>query len=58
MNITMLRHVRQMWNVSHVSQEINRANQRKWVQSVRRLGDRWLLATHVERKEPCRDAQK
>jgi len=58
MNVKMLRHVRQMWNVSHVSQEINRANQRKWVRSVRRLGDRWLLAKHVERKEPCRDAQK
>jgi hypothetical protein len=54
MNITMLRHVRQMWNVSHVSQEINRANQRKWVKSVRRLGDKWLLAKHIERKEPCR----
>jgi hypothetical protein len=54
MNITMLRHVRQMWNVSHVSQEINRANQRKWVRSVRRLGDKWLLAKHIERKEPCR----
>jgi hypothetical protein len=50
MNTRMLRHVRQMWNVDHVSQEINRANQRKWVRSVRRLGDKWLLAQHIERK--------
>jgi hypothetical protein len=54
MNITMLRHVRQMWNVPHVSQDINRANQRKWVRAVRRLGDKWLLAKYIERKEPCR----
>ncbi len=54
MNTRMLRHVRQMWNVDHVSQEINRANQRKWVRSVRRLGDKWLLAKHIERKELAR----
>jgi len=50
MNVRMLRHVRQMWNVDHVSQEINRANQRKWVKAVRLLGDKWLLAQHNERK--------
>lgn len=50
MNTRMLKHVRQLWNVSHVPQEINRANQRKWVRSVRMLGDKWLLAKHVERK--------
>ena len=53
MNTKMLRHVRQLWNVPHVSQEINRANQRKWIRSVRLLGDKWLLAHHVERKEKC-----
>lgn len=51
MDIRMLKHVRQMWNVPFVPQEINRANQRKWVQSVRRLGDKWLLARHIERKQ-------
>ena len=51
MNIRMLKHVRQLWNVPFVPQEINRANQRKWVQSVRRLGDKWLLARHIERKQ-------
>ena len=50
MNVRMLRHVRQMWNVDHVSQEINRSNQRKWIKSVRLLGDKWLLAQHIERK--------
>jgi hypothetical protein len=50
MDTRILKHVRQMWNVPFVPQEINRANQRKWVQSVRRLGDKWLLARHIERK--------
>jgi hypothetical protein len=49
MNVRMLRHVRQMWNVPHVSQDINRANQRKWIRSVRLLGDKWLIVKHVER---------
>lgn len=51
MNVRMLKHVRQLWNVPFVPQEVNRANQRKWVQSVRRLGDKWLLARHIERKQ-------
>jgi hypothetical protein len=51
MDTRILKHVRQMWNVPFVPQEINRANQRKWVQSVRRLGDKWLLARHIERKQ-------
>jgi hypothetical protein len=54
MNIHMLRHVRQLFNVGYMPREINRANQRKWVRSVRTLGDRWLLAKHVERKDCSR----
>jgi len=50
MNVRTLRHVRKLWNVDYVPREINRANQLKWVRSVRVLGDRWLLAKHIERK--------
>ncbi len=50
MNVRMLRHVRKLWNVAYMPREINRANQLKWVRSVRVLGDRWLLAKHIERK--------
>jgi hypothetical protein len=50
MNVRMLRHVRQLWNVPFVPQSINRANQLKWVRSVRLLGDKWLLAKNIERK--------
>lgn len=50
MNVRMLRHVRQLWNVPFVPESINRANRLKWVRSVRLLGDKWLLAKHIERK--------
>jgi hypothetical protein len=53
MNTNALRHVRQLWNVAYVPREINRANQLKWVRSVRLLGDKWLLAQYIQRKENC-----
>ena len=50
MNTRMLRHVRELWNSSLVPAQVNRANQLKWIRSVRMLGDKWLLAKYVERK--------
>lgn len=58
MDTRMLKHVRELFNVECVPRHTNRHNQRQWVRSVRTLGDRWLLAQHVERKDPYRDAQK
>jgi len=49
MNTRMLKHVRQMWSVDYMPREINRANQLKWVRSVRTLGDKWLLATPINK---------
>lgn len=46
----LVRHARELWNVDYVAPEINRANRRKWVRSVNRLGDKWLLAQHVQKK--------
>ena len=37
MNVRMLTHVRALWNSPYVPQEINRANQRKWIRSIRYL---------------------
>jgi hypothetical protein len=54
MKTEMLKHVRQLFNVPYVSREINRANQRKWVRSVRFLGDNWLLAKRVGRLDESR----
>jgi len=44
MNTTMLKKVRQLYNVDYIPYWENRQNQRKWVKSVRFLGDKWLLA--------------
>jgi len=51
MNTKMLRHVRTLFNTDGVERRINRHNQRQWVRSIRFLGDKWLLATPVQRKE-------
>jgi hypothetical protein len=49
MNTRMLTHVRRCFNSTWVSADINRANRRKWVRSVRQLGDKWLLAANATR---------
>ena len=51
MNTKMLRHVRTLYNTEGVDKRINRHNQRQWVRSIRFLGDKWLLAKHVQRKD-------
>jgi hypothetical protein len=51
MNTKMLKHVRQLFNTQGVDKRINRHNQRQWVRSIRHLGDKWLLAKHVTRKD-------
>lgn len=51
MNTKMLKVARRLWNVPDCPREINRANARKWARSLRQLGDRWLLASPVQRKE-------
>ena len=51
MKTRVLRRVREMFNTDYVPHHINRANQRKWVRSVRTLGDRWLLAQHYNLKQ-------
>ena len=43
MKIELLKASRKLWNVQHVPRELNRINQRKWVQAVRMLGDKWVL---------------
>lgn len=43
------RKARQLYNNKLVSEDINQHNQRKWVRSVLRLGDKYLLAKKIER---------
>jgi len=48
MNTTRLVQVRRLWSVGHVSRDMQRANMRKWVQSIRFLGDRWKMARPMD----------
>ena len=43
-DITVLKRVRELYNVDYIPYYQNRDNQRKWVKSIRMLGDKWLLA--------------
>jgi hypothetical protein len=43
------RKARQLYNNKAVPTEVNQHNQRKWVRSVLKLGDKWLLAKQVSR---------
>lgn len=44
MKTKALKLVRELFAVDDVPRHTQRHNQRQWVKSVRRLGDRWLLA--------------
>lgn len=50
MKTKMLVKARELFSVDYMPKEINRANQLKWVRSLRFLGDKWLLAKQIERK--------
>jgi len=45
----LMRRARTMWNSPLVPTSVNRHNQRAWVRSVLRLGDKWLLAQPIRR---------
>jgi len=49
MNTKILRRARALW--ASGDRRMDRHNQRAWVRALRRLGDKWLLARHVPRKE-------
>jgi hypothetical protein len=49
MNTKILRRARALW--ASGDRRLDRHNQRAWVRALRRLGDKWLLAQHVPRKE-------
>lgn len=52
MNTKMLTKVRSLYNSRHVSRATNRHNQRAWIKSVRQLGDKWLHAELITRRNP------
>ncbi len=48
MNIDQLKRVRRLFNVDYIPREQNRANQRKWVASIRMLGSKWVLTQYQQ----------
>lgn len=51
MNTKLLKHTRELFKTYNVSESVRRDYRRKWIRSVRLLGDKWLLANHVLRKD-------
>jgi hypothetical protein len=51
MNTTVLKHIRSLFVHEMVPMSTARHNMRQWVRSVRRLGDKHLLAVKVAKKE-------
>lgn len=42
---------RHLFNNDMVPEHTNKHNQRQWVRSVMRLGDKWLVRKQIERRE-------
>ena len=51
MNTKLLKRARKLWSNPYAPTHTNRHNQLQWARSVHRLGDKWLLAKHVQRKD-------
>jgi len=51
MPTSLLKRVRGHFDRPYIERHIVRHNIRSWVASVRHLGNKWLLATPVQRKE-------
>lgn len=50
MKAAALKRVRELFAVDYVPMHTQRHNHRQWVKSIRQLGDRWLLANPVAKK--------
>lgn len=50
MKTKLLSMVRRRWSNPDLPREVNRAYQRKWIRSIRLLGDNWALAKYEERQ--------
>ena len=52
MRVELLKTSRRLWQeMDYIPKELARKNQLKWAQAIQRLGDKWLLAQMVPRKE-------
>jgi hypothetical protein len=51
MNTKLLKHSRELFKSYDVPEHVRRSYRLKWVRSIRFLGDKWLFAQHVQRKD-------
>ena len=51
MNTKLLKHTRELFKSYDVPEHVRRDYRRKWVRSIRNLGDKWLFAKNITRKE-------
>ena len=49
METKLIRRAVELWTSPFATREQNRYNQRQWLRSVLRLGDKWLLANQQPR---------
>ena len=54
----LMRRAVRLWSVKDVPREINRANARKWLASVLRLGDKWLMYEPLDKEMLIKQAGK
>jgi hypothetical protein len=50
MNTVRLAQSRRLFASPYVHPQINRNNARKWIRSLRALGDKWVLLQHVAKE--------
>ena len=50
MNTKLLKHTRELFKSYDVPERVRREYRRKWIRSVRLLGDKWLLAQPVQKR--------
>ena len=51
MNTKLLKHSRELFKTYDVPEKVRREYRRKWIKSVRLLGDKWLLSQPVQRRD-------
>jgi hypothetical protein len=52
MKVELLKTSRRLWQeMDYIPRDLARKNQLKWAQAIRMLGDKWLLAQPLQRKE-------
>lgn len=50
-NYQLAKRAVKLFTSEYVDKSINRANQRRWIAEMKAIGDKWLFAKPIQRKE-------